>query len=175
MNETITLLRLVVCQWLVLLAVAGRPAKVQAQYRVQHYTIRDGLAQGGAYYMLKDSRRYVWFMSQKGLTRFDGTRFVNYYSSKTDSGSGPTGETGSGLVESSNGDLWFGTEQCLNRYVRATDRFTTVFAHDKRGKSLPTLTHVFGVDASQIWFINEVEGIISLDWRTGRRTLHTSA
>ena len=174
MNQA-TFVRPLFYLWLALTAAIGRPAEAQAPYRVRHYTIREGLAQGGAYYMVKDSRRYVWFMSQKGLTRFDGTRFVNYYSSKTDVGSGPTGETGSGLVEAPNGDLWFGTEQCLNRYVRATGRFTTVFARDKGKKPLPTLTHVFGADANRIWFINEAEGIVSLDWRTGRRTLHTTA
>ncbi|GAA4463521.1 two-component regulator propeller domain-containing protein [Nibrella saemangeumensis] len=148
---------------------------LQAQYRVRHYTIRDGLAQGGAYYMLKDSRRYLWFLSEDGLTRFDGTRFVNYFSSKTDPASGPTGDTGSGLVEAANGDLWFGTEQCLNHYHRPTNRFTTVFARDAQGKSIPAQTHVFATDSTRIWYINQAEGLLSLDWKTGERKRHSAA
>lgn len=161
-------------RWLLTFLFVWIMAPAHGQYRVRHYTIKDGLAQGGAYYMLKDSRRYLWFLSQDGLTRFDGTRFVNYYSSKTDPGSGPTGDTGSGLAETPNGDLWFGTEQCLNHYHRATNRFSTVFARDKQGKSTPTLTHVIGADDNRVWFINEAEGLLSLDWRTGKRTLHTA-
>ena len=160
--------------WLAfLLVTVGRPIGAQVPYTVRHYTIRDGLAQGGAYYMIKDSRRYLWFMSQNGLTRFDGTRFVHYYSSKIDPASGPAGNTGSGLAEATNGDLWFGTEQCLNRYVRATNRFETVFARDRDGKQLSTLTHVFDADSTRIWYINEAEGLSSLNWHTGQRTLHS--
>ena len=153
----------------------GISAVAQVPYTVRHYTIKDGLAQGGAYYMIKDSRRYLWFMSQNGLTRFDGTHFVNYYSSQTDPGSGPTGETGNGLAEAPTGDLWFGTEKCLNHYVRATDRFIPVFAVGKKGKAVLTPTYVFDADSARIWYINEAEGLCSLDPKTGKRTVHSDA
>ncbi|QJW91372.1 hypothetical protein HNV11_19315 [Spirosoma taeanense] len=164
--------------WLTLSA-AWLALSTQAQYRVRHYTLQDGLGNGGAYYLLKDSKRYLWFLSQDGITRFDGTRFVNYAPSteppdQNQSRPGPTGNTGNGLAETPNGDLWFGTEQCLNHYVRATNRFKTVFARDRNGKPIRTMTHVIDADSQEVWYINEAQGLMSFNWRTGRSKLHSS-
>lgn len=40
-----------------------------------HYGVNDGLPSGVVYCTLQDQKGYIWFGTDKGLVRFDGTRF----------------------------------------------------------------------------------------------------
>jgi ligand-binding sensor domain-containing protein/two-component sensor histidine kinase len=42
------------------------------------YTTADGLWNSAVYYIMKDSHQFLWFCTSDGLSRFDGSRFVNY-------------------------------------------------------------------------------------------------
>lgn len=42
------------------------------------YDIKDGLAGSIAYCMTQDKDGFLWIGTENGLSRFDGTRFVNY-------------------------------------------------------------------------------------------------
>lgn len=152
------------CAFLLLL-----PLPASAQYLYQHLTIRDGLAQGSVYFMLKDSRGFVWFSTQAGLNRYDGKNFA-VYTHRTNDPHSPEGYMGNGLAETPGGDIWFGTERCLNRYHRDRDRFSHVFARDSQGRSVGSLTHVIDADSAEVWYNNSVEGIVSYNYHTGRRT-----
>lgn len=43
-----------------------------------HYDVSDGLPSGLVYTIAQDARGLLWFGTDKGLARFDGTRFRNY-------------------------------------------------------------------------------------------------
>jgi ligand-binding sensor domain-containing protein/two-component sensor histidine kinase len=45
---------------------------------VRTYGVADGLPQEGVKRIVRDSRGFLWFCTFDGLSRFDGTRFVNY-------------------------------------------------------------------------------------------------
>ncbi len=48
------------------------------QYYFQHYNIEDGLGQSQIKTIYQDDNRYLWLGTQSGVSRFDGTDFVNY-------------------------------------------------------------------------------------------------
>ncbi len=138
-----------------------------AQYHVRHLTARDGLSQGSVYYVLKDSRGFVWMSSQNGLNRFDGQRFRVFLSAEKDSVSIGPGEV-RGLVETPAGDLWLGSD-CLNRYDRRRDAFERVYATDSAGHRVLTAHLVIGADSATVWYVNAVEGIVAYQVRTRRK------
>ena len=43
-----------------------------------HYSSSDGLASSTVFHMVQDKKGYLWFGTLNGLSRFDGTRFINY-------------------------------------------------------------------------------------------------
>ncbi|MBN9485361.1 MAG: histidine kinase [Bacteroidetes bacterium] len=44
----------------------------------QHYTKSNGLLSNTVYNSFRDSRGYIWFCTDKGVSRFDGKNFKNY-------------------------------------------------------------------------------------------------
>ena len=48
------------------------------QYYFKHYSIEDGLAQSQVMSIYQDNNHYLWFGTQSGVSRFNGTDFVNY-------------------------------------------------------------------------------------------------
>jgi signal transduction histidine kinase/ligand-binding sensor domain-containing protein len=61
-----------------LLGVAG-PVDIQAErLAVQIYDASNGLAHNRIRCVVPDSRGFLWFCTADGLSRFDGSRFVNY-------------------------------------------------------------------------------------------------
>ena len=47
---------------------------------LRHYTIRDGLASNVVYDVFQDSKGFIWFSTDQGVSRFDGTTFRNFTS-----------------------------------------------------------------------------------------------
>src|SRR5213593_2154527 len=45
---------------------------------IRTYTIADGLPGDQINRIVRDSRGFLWFCTQEGLSRFDGYRFTNY-------------------------------------------------------------------------------------------------
>lgn len=155
---------------LVLLLAATLTGWAQRPFSIRHLTTQDGLLQGTCYYIRKDSRGFVWASSQNGLNRFDGKRFAGYRSNEQDSSTIGKGEV-RGIVETPNGDLWVGTEECLNRYDRRTDSFRRIYATDRRGRSFISQHEVFFGDDSTVWYVNARQGIVRLNYRTGHRKI----
>jgi ligand-binding sensor domain-containing protein/signal transduction histidine kinase len=70
------------------------------------YTTLDGLADDGVSSLLEDSRGYLWIATNAGVSRFDGSRFVN---SLEDSGGA------SQVAEAPDGAIWAATGEGLFR------------------------------------------------------------
>lgn len=48
------------------------------QYSYEHYTTREGLAGMKVYYAVQDREGYIWFCTETGVSRYDGTSFKNF-------------------------------------------------------------------------------------------------
>ena len=81
---------------------------------IRAYTIADGLAADSVYRVLADSRGFLWFGTDEGLSRFDGYRFVNYGPAQ-----GLPHRFVEGIIETRAGDLWIATPRGLSRVTAA--------------------------------------------------------
>jgi ligand-binding sensor domain-containing protein/two-component sensor histidine kinase len=48
------------------------------EYSYRHYDVKDGLAGSTVYFVHQDKEGYIWFATETGLSRFDGTHFKNF-------------------------------------------------------------------------------------------------
>ena len=89
---------------------------------VRAYTVDDGLAGDEINTILQDSRGYLWIGTDTGLSRFDGTRFVDY-----DSRQGLPSPHVTALLEAANGSLLVGTTGGLARLDLAPASASQIF------------------------------------------------
>ncbi len=75
---------------------------VLSQHLLKDYTTQDGLPDSRVAPIIQDSRGYVWFGTQSGLTRYDGFEFVNFSQAKD-----IPGIFGRDIVEDHAGGIWF--------------------------------------------------------------------
>ncbi|HCS20242.1 MAG TPA: hypothetical protein DIW47_06715 [Bacteroidetes bacterium] len=91
-------MRAFLCLLLCLLSF-GAVSGQSSLYR--HYTVKDGLPGATVYGILQDSKGYMWFGSENGVTRFDGKTFITYTLRD-----GLTDNTVLNLYEDRKGRIW---------------------------------------------------------------------
>ncbi|MBL4734642.1 MAG: LytTR family transcriptional regulator DNA-binding domain-containing protein [Flavobacteriales bacterium] len=74
----------------------------QPQPTFRHYTVEDGLPSSEVYHVIQDSRGYIWFATDMGVSRFDGYEFQNM--SLAD---GLPDNTVFNIYEDYRGRIWF--------------------------------------------------------------------
>jgi len=45
---------------------------------IHQYTTHDGLPSNTVYYIYQDSKKFIWFATDAGVSRYDGTSFTHY-------------------------------------------------------------------------------------------------
>ena len=84
--------------------------------RAEHLPIRvfsgaDGLASNSVGCIVGDSRNFLWFCTEEGLSRFDGYTFTNYGAAQ----GLPSGGTGD-FLETHDGEYWVATADAISRF-----------------------------------------------------------
>jgi ligand-binding sensor domain-containing protein len=69
---------------------------------VQHFTTSEGLPSNGVYKIFQDSKKFIWFATDAGVSKYDGTKF-NYYRKQDGLSSNDVFD----IKEDSNGRIWF--------------------------------------------------------------------
>ncbi len=72
------------------------------QSLLKNYTTQDGLPDSRVSPIIQDSKGYMWFGTQAGLTRYDGSQFVNFAGAKD-----IPGIFGRAIMEDHRGAIWF--------------------------------------------------------------------
>ncbi|MCF8363263.1 MAG: response regulator [Prolixibacteraceae bacterium] len=88
--------------------------------------INSGLPSNWVKSILKDSRGFIWFVSNDGLIRYDGTKLKHYpYSFSYENKNSPVEmQYLTSVEEDVDGNIWVGTEGVgLNKYDFENDRF----------------------------------------------------
>src|SRR5262244_3862490 len=93
--------------WLVGLS----PFVAAQQLSLRIYTTADGLASNRISRIVRDSRGYLWFCTENGLSRFDGFGFTNYTAEQ-----GLPDNMVNDLLETRGGVYWIATSSGLCRY-----------------------------------------------------------
>lgn len=98
---------LLACGLIVAAAGFGRAERLPLKI----YTTADGLVSNRISRIVRDSRGYLWFCTENGLSRFDGVSFTNY---TTEQGLPDNGVDD--LLETRDGTYWVATGKGLCRY-----------------------------------------------------------
>jgi signal transduction histidine kinase/ligand-binding sensor domain-containing protein/AraC-like DNA-binding protein len=94
----------------------------QDGFNFVNFASANGLSSNSVSAMLKDKLGYMWFATEDGLNRFDGTNFRVYNHNPLDSNSIGTNQLQC-LYEDPHGNLWVGTNRTLALYDRQKDCF----------------------------------------------------
>jgi ligand-binding sensor domain-containing protein/signal transduction histidine kinase len=78
---------------------------------IKTYTTADGLAHNGVNRIVKDSRGFLWFCTEDGLSRFDGYTFTNFGTDQ-----GLPHSSVNDLLETRHGEYWVATNGGLVRF-----------------------------------------------------------
>ena len=128
--------------FMIILLLAGSELPAQNPY-IQHFTTQDGLPSNTVYYIYQDSKKFIWFATDAGVSRYDGTSFVNFR--KKD---GLSSNEVIKIKEDSFGRIWF------FNYNTAMD----FFYHEKiyNAQNTPFLKAFEGED----YFIDFYQGLV---------------
>src|SRR5215216_4662824 len=101
-------------------------ASSQVEINFTALTTKDGLSSNTVNTILKDRFGLVWFGTEDGLDKFDGTNFKIYRHKNNDTSSLKSNEILS-LFEDKDGNLWIGTSGgSLSLYDRKKDAFINI-------------------------------------------------
>ncbi|MEZ4824872.1 MAG: two-component regulator propeller domain-containing protein [Bacteroidia bacterium] len=99
-------------------SVTGQPNDL----RFEHFGMEDGLPNMTIQAITTDHNGYLWLGTWDGLSKYDGSRFVNFYPTPPDSLSLSFQDI-TGLDVDSEGKLWIATQGGLNCYNPLNGKF----------------------------------------------------
>ncbi len=102
----------------VLLAVVTACAE---QLPLHYFTVADGLGSDRINCLLKDSRGFLWFCTDEGVSRYDGYTFTNYTVDDD------RHRRAFAMLETADGDYWAGFQGGIGRFepvARSSTHFT---------------------------------------------------
>ncbi|NJO87582.1 MAG: hypothetical protein HC831_00425 [Chloroflexia bacterium] len=82
------------------------------EYIYTNFLTKDGLPSIEVYHAIQDSKGYIWFATDNGVSRFDGYKFVNF-----DINNGLINNTVFDLYEDIKGRIWFSKDKKNNYWV----------------------------------------------------------
>jgi ligand-binding sensor domain-containing protein len=133
-------------------------------------TIAEGLPNSHVHAIVQDRRGFIWFGTQDGLARYDGTKMRVYRPAEKDPTSISPGYI-TALTLDPSGNLWVGTENGVALYDPNTDQFTR-FAHGT-GKSALSSEGVASIvrdHKGRIWFAMSGGGLNRFEPASGTFT-----
>lgn len=150
--------------WIVQLAYA-QPQKIN----FTSLTSKDGLSSNVVTAILKDRYGIMWFATEDGLNKYDGTSFTVYRHQPGDTSSLPTNEVVA-LHEDPSGTLWIGTNGgSICSFDRQKDNFKRLPVYkgfDRKNNVIRAITTDY---RGHLW-ISNVNGISMLNPKTGKLT-----
>lgn len=102
-------------------------AQTAGAFRFRNLSIEEGLSQSDVTDIIQDGTGFMWFATNNGLNRYDGTRIVTYKSIGT-GGDGLSGNIVFCLERDSLGNFWVGTRNGIDYYDRDAESFTSYYA-----------------------------------------------
>src|SRR5213595_1244528 len=113
------------CQFASLFSLLLLVSSLRAeQLPLKNYTTADGLPRDSISRIVRDSRGFLWFCTEEGLSRFDGYSFTNYSTAQ-----GLPQPAVNDLLETRTGEYWVATDGGLVHFnPRGTPTNHVVYA-----------------------------------------------
>ena len=127
----------------------------------KHYGVADGLPSSEVYSAFQDSKGYMWFATDAGVSRFNGYEFENF-----DVSDGLTDNTVFFITEDHKGRIWFGTFNLKLSYYE--NGIIYPFKHNKKLEQANFIEkgalQSFVVDSSEtVWMGFSNYGLLNCD------------
>lgn len=133
--------------------------------------IRDGLSSNTVNAILKDHYGLMWFATEDGLNKFDGSNFT-VYRYKSDDSTGIQSNDIRTLHEDKSGNLWIGTSGgSLSLYNRKKNKFITYPANQANTLSSDIIRSICNDYTGKVW-IATFNGLDELDPKSGKIKNH---
>lgn len=102
---------------------------VKGQEVIRHFTVEDGLPSSEVYFIHQDINGYMWFCTDRGISRYNGYEFENYTTHN-----GLSYNTNFKIFEDPGNNLWFtGFDGSLAKWNKEKKGFES-FEHNKELK-----------------------------------------
>ncbi len=140
-------------------SASASTSRTEEQYKFMHIDINDGLSNNQVHAILRDSQGFMWFGSDGGLNRFDGTNFKIYQKNLKDSTSIPFNDIDF-LFEDTDRNLWIRSLQEFVIYNPTNESFSSLPPYYKNTSiPLTNLQNLFKDKAGNMWFVNSRFGL----------------
>lgn len=134
------------------------------------YSVQEGMASNQVYGIVQDDAGFIWFGTNNGLSRFDGTRFRNY---RTGSGSSLSGDSILDLEIDDRGCIWLTLDDGVDIYDPDIDDFHHFDVRTADGVSVAGRTiKVMQDSEGEIWISTVEQGLFRYTPATGGLTLY---
>lgn len=145
-------------------------------YIIKRLGIEQGLSNNYVVGITQDKQGFLWFATEEGLNKFDGTRFITYY--KNDPSNNTQSITGNELnqvyADPKRPIIWIATQRDgLNAYNYHSQTFTAYQNDPQNPNSLITndVTDIVSAQNTDgLWICTYYRGIEYLDIATGKFT-----
>ena len=133
------------------------PLNLGQQLKVDSFSTTDGLTQASVFDIVQDTEGYIWFATQDGLNRFDGTNFTPYRTNAQNEFSLADNFVRNLFIDS-HGTLWVGTQNGLSQYNNQLDNFTnyTFKAEQANGLADNFIWDIYQDNKQQLWVSTEL-------------------
>lgn len=149
--------------WLLLLPVVS----LAQPYTVKQLGIEKGLSNNYVVSIAQDKQGFLWFATEEGLNKFDGTRFITYLKNEDLTRQGITGnELNCLLDDPQDSILWIGTQRAgLNAYDYVNNTFFCYRHDDENPESLITddVTKIVAATDGNLWITTYWRGVDYFD------------
>jgi ligand-binding sensor domain-containing protein/two-component sensor histidine kinase len=154
--------------FLLVLVVVFNNSNIAERLPIKTYTVADGLLRDAVYKIKQDSRGFLWFCTDEGVSRFDGYDFVNF---TTDDGL--PDRNVNDFLETKNGQIYLATDKGLARLnphglrgLPDNPMFSVFLPDNQLAEKIETL---YEDKKHQVWAGTE-QGLYKLDETDGRIT-----
>ncbi len=120
-----------------------QPVCLKAQsgkIKFESFTVDQGLSQSNINCILQDKKGFIWFGTNGGLNRFDGSEFKIFVHNAENSNS-ISNNIINHLFEDKDGLLWISTQNGLNVYNKTLEKFS-VFKPEKNNPNSLSNNHI---------------------------------
>jgi len=129
-------------------------------------TIAEGLPNSQVRAIVQDQRGFLWFGTQDGLARYDGTKMRVYRPVEKDPSSLSAAFINA-LTMDPSGSLWVATDTGVNLYDPNTDQFTRFLRGGKAGLTSDGVSAIARDAKNRMWFAGSGGGLNRFDPATG--------
>nr|WP_320037922.1 two-component regulator propeller domain-containing protein [uncultured Bacteroides sp.] len=160
-------------QILYLILVSLPTISAAQPYSIKRLGVELGLSNNNVVSITQDKLGFLWFATEEGLNKFNGSRFINYYKYSTQSPSISGNELNRVYADKVDSIIWIATQRSgLNAYNYNNNTFTVYKKNPADKSSLITndVTSVTNAADGNLWISTYYRGVDYFDKKTKKFT-----